>query len=627
MTESAAKWKHRKFTYLNPKDIRPEGWLKRQLLAQARGLSGHLDKIWPDIRDSKWIGGDRDGWERVPYWLDGFIPLAWLLEDEDLKERAKRYIDGILAGQQEDGWICPCAPEERAGYDIWAAFLICKVLVVYQECSGDTRVEQAVYRALRQLLSHISEKTLFGWGAARWFECMIPLVWLHERRPEPWQEELAYVLEGCGINYEKLYKNLSFQKPRAHSYWTFLNHVVNVAMALKSRAEMSLLTGEDPDAFALDFYKKLIREHGMAIGHFTGDECLSGTSPLQGSECCSVVEAMYSYEELLSIGGNPFWGDLLEQTAFNGLATTVSADMWTHQYVQMTNQVECTKIPEEKVPFNSNGGESHTFGLEPNFGCCTANFNQGWPKLALASVMRSAGGLAVTAIVPVKVQTAVNGKNTALAVETEYPFRDSVRLRITPEEPVSFALSLRIPGFAQGARIRMGTEIIQAEPGKFFTIEKLWEKEEELEITFQFQAEFVKRPSGMEALRRGPLFYALPIEADYEKIEYEKDGVERKFPYCDYAIRPRSDWAFGFGSEPGEMVYNPLPELPFDRENPPIAMEMEMFPLTWKKEDGMCREKPESLEPVGEPVEKRLVPYGCTTLRMAEMPRIRKAGS
>jgi hypothetical protein len=29
-----------------------------------------------DVRDSRWIGGDRDGWERVPYWLDGFVP--WL---------------------------------------------------------------------------------------------------------------------------------------------------------------------------------------------------------------------------------------------------------------------------------------------------------------------------------------------------------------------------------------------------------------------------------------------------------------------------------------------------------------------------------------------------------------------
>nr|MCR5263659.1 hypothetical protein [Clostridiales bacterium] len=101
------------YSYISCAKIRPQGWLGRQLRLQADGLSGNLDKVWPDVRDSKWIGGGRDGWERVPYWLDGFIPLAWLLDDDDLKSRAKRYIDAILAGQKEDGWICPCEDADR----------------------------------------------------------------------------------------------------------------------------------------------------------------------------------------------------------------------------------------------------------------------------------------------------------------------------------------------------------------------------------------------------------------------------------------------------------------------------------------------------------------------------------
>ena len=53
-------------------DIHPSGWLRRQLEIQAECLSGHLDEFWPDIRDSQWSGGSCEGWERVPYWLDGF---------------------------------------------------------------------------------------------------------------------------------------------------------------------------------------------------------------------------------------------------------------------------------------------------------------------------------------------------------------------------------------------------------------------------------------------------------------------------------------------------------------------------------------------------------------------------
>lgn len=91
-----------KYKLFNTSELKASGWLRKQLEVQASGLSGNLDKVWPDIRESRWIGGDREGWERVPYWLDGFIPLAYLLEDEDMIKRAVRYVDAILAGQCEE---------------------------------------------------------------------------------------------------------------------------------------------------------------------------------------------------------------------------------------------------------------------------------------------------------------------------------------------------------------------------------------------------------------------------------------------------------------------------------------------------------------------------------------------
>ena len=84
-------------------EIRPDGWLKRQLRIQADGLSGHLDEFWPDVADSGWIGGNAEGWERGPYWLDGIVPLAFLLDDAKLKAKVQHWIDSILRLQHEDG--------------------------------------------------------------------------------------------------------------------------------------------------------------------------------------------------------------------------------------------------------------------------------------------------------------------------------------------------------------------------------------------------------------------------------------------------------------------------------------------------------------------------------------------
>lgn len=608
------------FSFLTTKEIKPEGWLRRQLEIQAEGLSGHLDLIWPDIRDSKWIGGDKDGWERVPYWLDGFIPLAYLLDDEELKQRAKKYVDAIVDRQQEDGWICPCEEEERETYDIWPAFLICKVLVLYYECSGDERIEDVVYRAMYQLLQHIAAHTIFNWAATRWYEALIPLFWLYERRPEPWMLDLAHLLDAEGVDFEKIYQHFDFERPKKGKYWTQINHVVNTAMALKSSALMSRITGEYPDLFARQMYATVMKDNSMVTGHFTGDECLSGDLPIQGSECCSVTEAMYSYEILLAESGNTFWGDLLEKLTFNALPATTTPDMWAHQYVQMTNQIFAGRIPDEAVPFSSNSGEANMFGLEPNFGCCTANFNQGWPKYALSVVMESDKGLAVQVLAPVQVQAEKDGVPVTLRIDIQYPFKDEGSLEIETEAPVEMELAIRVPGFVKAAWI----DGKKAVAGSYVRIWKRWDRKTTIPVRYEFETVFVNRPNELQAVVRGPLVFALPIEARVEKLEYIRDGVERKAPYCDYEMSPVSNWNYGFCSDELELIQGEIGEYPFSVEHPPVKLRTKMAKVLWKEKNGICAVVPEGRTALGEAEDKELQPYGCTNLRMTEMPWVHK---
>ena len=607
------------FTPFTHGEVKAQGWLLRQLRIQADGLSGHLDQIWPDIRDSRWIGGSREGWERVPYWLDGFIPLAWLLDREDLKARASRYIDAILAGQQSDGWICPCADEERVHYDVWAAFLISKVLVVYHDCTGDPRVEEAVCGILRNLDRHIDSCTLFNWGQARWFECLIPLFWLWERRPEEWMRKFAHKLRLQGVHYRDLFADWQFERPDEKGRWTYLTHVVNLAMALKAEVLYSRITGDSEAAeeFTRRAAGLLQRDHGMPTGHFTGDECLSGTSPIQGSELCSVVEAMYSCEQILAVTGESYWGDLLERLAFNALPAAMSPDMWTHQYDQMTNQPQCSCLDAEKTPFRTNSGESHLFGLEPNFGCCTANFSQGWPKFALSILMRAEDGVAVTAIAPAELETVVSGVPVRIALETAYPFRDGYRVKVTAERPVEFALYLRVPGFVSDALV--GEE--EAVPGEDFRLFRRWEGEETVAVSFGMEAALHRRPSGMYVLDRGPLLFSLPVGERWEKREYTRGGVERKFPYCDYEIFPTTRWAYAFASRDWEPEFGEVGEIPFSPDSAGISMRGQLAGIEWGMEGGLLEERP-SAEEAEAPEWKHLIPYGCTNLRMTEMPLI-----
>ena len=366
--------------------------------------------------------------------------------------------------------------------------------------------------------------------------------------------------------------------------------------------------------------KDLFQYHGMAAGHFTGDECVMGDSPVQGSELCGVVEAMYSYEHLLSISGNPEWGDMLERLAFNALPASLSHDMWTHQYDQQTNQICCARLPEDHVIFGTNGPESHLFGLEPNFGCCTANFNQGWPKFAMSTFMRSDEGIVSAALAPASVTTQIAGHQVTCRLETEYPFREALEYTIITDAPVEFELRIRIPGFVRSALV----DGVPATPGSFCTIRRTWNGEQKVDVQFKLECSLEKRPRDMRALWRGPLLYSVAIRERWEMLEYTRHDVERRFPYCDYEVYPESAWNFGFAAESFDIVRNPMSEYPFGSEPAAVEIIASLAPIDWPEAHGVCLPEPNSRMPIDEARPMRMIPYGAAKLRMTEMPMVTK---
>lgn len=64
-----------------------------------------------------------------------------------------------------------------------------------------------------------------------------------------------------------------------------------------------------------------------------------------------------------------------------------------------------------------------SYGLAPNYGCCTANFNQGWPKFLQHMVMMSPDGRTVT--VAAYGPLAVSTKEIQMSIDTDYPFADT----------------------------------------------------------------------------------------------------------------------------------------------------------------------------------------------------------
>lgn len=635
--------------------IRPLGWLERQLRIQAEGISGHLDEFWPDVKDSRWFGGDTEAWERAPYWLDGLIPLAFVLDDDALKEKAVRYVDYILTHQHEDGWLGPRAmivasgrPED-ARYDLWAQLLAMKVLVQYHDATGDVRAIEAVEKCLRRLDRHIDIAPLFNWGQFRWFEALIAIYWLYEKTGEPWLLELAVKLHAQGFDWRSFFARWPITAPTPKHRWNYMGHVVNNAMAIKAHALWSRFTGDGSDhspppgtgaesdradtgdrAVVYEIIKKLDRYHGMVTGVFTGDECLAGKQPTHGTELCAVVEHAFSLEVLISVLGDLAFADRLEKIIFNALPATFSPDMWSHQYDQQVNQVECSVV-ENRI-WNTNGPASNTFGVEPNYGCCTANLSQGWPKFAANLWMQSPdGGLAAVAYAPSRVETEIDSALVTVTLETEYPFRSTLRFTVNVERPVTFPLWLRIPEWTTLATVRIADgQIEHPAAGTFHRIAREWRGVTEVTLTLPMTPVLRRGYNDAVTLTRGPLVYALKIGEDWRRIN--ENEPYRELPHADWEVYPTTPWNYALAVDEATLLEDvtftefPVGETLFSPQGAPVEATVKGRRLPeWGMDHGSAADAPQSPVTSAEPLETlTLIPYGCTNLRVTEFPALKR---
>lgn len=56
------------------------------------------------------------------------------------------------------------------------------------------------------------------------------------------------------------------------------------------------------------------------------------------------------------------------------------------------------------------------------------------------------------------------------------------------------------------------------------------------------------------------------------------------------------------------------------KEQPPIMLLASVNEIEWGFENGVCYKEPKSRIPVGPMEKKKFIPYGCTNLRLTELP-------
>ena len=622
------------FYFLPLGSIRPTGWLQQQLQVQAHGLGGHLDETWEDVGpNSGWLGGNGESWERGPYFLDGLVPLAWQLDDALLKAKAQRFIEWILTHQAPDGMIGP-----TSNNDWWPRIVALKALTQYQELTGDARVIPLMDRYFRYQLGELPARPLRDWGKFRWQDALLSVIWLYNRTGSEYLLDLARLLHQQGYDWGAQYADFKYTQRITREFikleeggglkdLALATHGVNNGQAVKTGPMWSLVSGKPQDnRAAAIMIAALDKYHGLPNGMFSCDEHLAGLDPSQGSELCTVVEYMFSLEHSLAITGDASLGDRLERLAFNALPGTFSDDMWAHQYNQEPNQVECSL---HQKPWTTDGPESNLYGLEPNFGCCTANLHQGWPKFANSLFMLAGDqdsdahdGLVAAAYAPCEVRTFIRGTSLHVVEETNYPFRGTIRLTINPSTPIGFPLQLRIPAWAEGATIKInGNPEPAPAHGTFARIDRTWHADDIVEVIFPMAPRVSRWFHDSAAIERGPLLFSFGIGESWVKLRDR--GMT-----ADWQVFPTTPWnyALSLGADaPAKSVAVHEEEHAggvFTAGQAPVRLSVKARKLTdWRAEDGAANPLPQSPVSTDQPEESiTLIPYAAAKLRITAFP-------
>ena len=606
--------------------VRAQGWLLKTLQLQADGFHGHLTEISTFLRkeNNAWLSRDGSGdhgWEEAPYWLKGFLPCAYLLDDPRLSAEAKIWVEGALSSQQPDGWFGPgdkrtgVATHLKGREDLWPNMLMLFCLQTHFEKTGDARVPELMHRYFKYLADQPEKNFLTSWASSRGGDQLYSILWLYNRTGEAWLLDLARKTHRATLPWEDGVAN-----------W----HNVNLAQGFREATEFWQLSGEASHLASADRnWTEARQKYGQVPGGMYGadENARPGYyGPRQAIETCGIAEAMLSGEVLLAITGDPVWAERCEDEAFNSMPAALIADFKALRYLTAPNQPQSDHV--SKSPGVQNGGPM--FCMNPHdHRCCQHNCGMAWPYFTEHLWMAAPGnGLAAMLYGPCEVTAKVGaGVEVKIAETTRYPFEEKIALAVSLKDGATFPLYLRIPAWCRGAALSLNGEKqeVALPAGKLVRISREWKNGDRVELSLPMEIAVKKwtENRGTVSVERGPLTYSLQIKEDYRR-----SGGTDAWPAWD--IFPASPWNYGLeGADAKTLVFQAAPwpadDQPFRNEAAParITAKARKIPNWTLEKNGCIREVVDGPIRSAEPVETvTLIPMGAARLRLSAFPVI-----
>ena len=213
--------------------------------------------------------------------------------------------------------------------------------------------------------------------------------------------------------------------------------------------------------------------------------------------------------------------------------------------MEAANQPNGGNVSE--TPFYNSNRWSMTFGLEPNYPCCTVNHPQGWPKFLSAMYAKvGKSGIAHTLLAPGDLKTTVDGRQVIIRATTGYPFMDDLHYVITTSNALDF--HIRVPswaGPASSVRIKFGASK-RVSPDPVTGLHKISLSKGTWNVSYSLQSSIRTEDRANEtvAVYKGALLYAIDIPSTVVSSPPRLYNDTSTF-FANVSVPPQSrDWQY-----------------------------------------------------------------------------------
>jgi DUF1680 family protein len=263
-------------------------------------------------------------------------------------------------------------------------------------------------------------------------------------------------------------------------------------------------------------------------GEAFGDDFELPSDRAYSETCAGVASVMFSWRMLLADGDEKY-ADLIERTLFNVVATSPDEAGTSFFYVNplQRNLPGAPGNADRPSPRASSSMRAPWFAVS----CCPTNVARTVASLAAYIATRDDGGLQLHQYAPTEIRTVLPQGEIALHVETGYPLDGRVAVTVDQAPAASWTLSLRIPGWAMGARATVNGDAVPVH-GQRLEVERRFAAGDVVELILPMAPRWTRPDPRIDALRgavaveRGPLVLCaesvdLPERMDLLDIEVD----------------------------------------------------------------------------------------------------------